>query len=239
MSSEQIRVYGSVPFGELRDMSPFVLKAEDHLRLAGLGYEKRVGDLRKAPRGKIPFIEHEGTRTTDSAQIIRYLADAGLADLDAGLDAEQRAERSALIALLELELYFIISWFRYQHGWELYRVCGAHYFRELGIPSFLTPLALNVVRRKFLRAIHDQGAGRREIQENNDRLAEIFDALEQFKSRHDGPFWFGERPTSVDATAHAFVAATVVPEFDFGHDKLLQGRERLHAWFDHVHAKLG
>lgn len=51
----KIVVYGSKPAWGTPDLSPFVIKLETWLRLAGLPYERRDGgNPMQAPRGKIP-----------------------------------------------------------------------------------------------------------------------------------------------------------------------------------------
>lgn len=40
--------------------SPFVTKAEVLLKMAGLSYRTDITGLRKAPKGKLPYIEDDG-----------------------------------------------------------------------------------------------------------------------------------------------------------------------------------
>ena len=42
------------------DVSPFVVKLETYLRLAAIPYEAKVGDPRKAPKKKIPYVVDDG-----------------------------------------------------------------------------------------------------------------------------------------------------------------------------------
>ena len=75
------------PAPPLPDASPFVHKLENHLRLAGLAYDKRPGDARKAPRGKLPYIEDEGVLVADTSFIIEHLKQRHGDRLDAALSA--------------------------------------------------------------------------------------------------------------------------------------------------------
>ena len=68
-----IRLYGFGTLSPLLDLSPFVAKLEAYLHLAGVEFEKRAGDIRKAPRGKLPFIRHGEEVVTDSQGVIDYL----------------------------------------------------------------------------------------------------------------------------------------------------------------------
>jgi len=237
MTTPPVTLYGYVPYGELPDMSPFVAKVQDYLDLAGIPYAKQLGDIRKAPRNKLPFIEYQGRQITDSAAIISALEAAELgATLDAELDPEQRAELTALASMLELELYFIVAWMRwaYEPGWQVYKDAVGRFFVETGMAGFLIPMLRGFIRKQFVRALHGQGVGRREFDENLARVRELFDALEVLEARHEGPFWFGAAPTSADAMAHAFVATTVKAELGVGCEGLLDDRPGLRAWFEHV-----
>ena len=70
----KIVVYGSKPAWGTPDLSPFVIKLETWLRLAGLPYERRDGgNPMQAPRGKIPYLEIDGERLGDSQVIIEEL----------------------------------------------------------------------------------------------------------------------------------------------------------------------
>src|SRR5215204_1715227 len=58
-----------------RNVSPFSLKLEAWLRLADIPYEVRPArGLRKAPKGKLPYIvEADGSAVGDSTLIIEHL----------------------------------------------------------------------------------------------------------------------------------------------------------------------
>ena len=47
-------------------MSPFCAKLEAYLRLAEVPYETRSADIRKAPRGKAPYVEYEGQTRSET-----------------------------------------------------------------------------------------------------------------------------------------------------------------------------
>jgi glutathione S-transferase len=241
MATEPLTLYGYLGHAGLPDISPFVVKVEDYLRLAGLDYDKQVGDVRKAPRNKLPYLSHAGNTIPDSAEILTYLRTAGLADLDDWLDAAQRAELVALQSMLELELYFIIVFFRWQdpQGWANYGPVVAEALRASGVPGFVSGLLANkVVRKQVVAQLHAQGAGRRKVDENLARARELFAALEHFVGRHEGPWWFGAKPSSADAIAHAFVASTTRSGLATKLDGIDDEFPGLRAWFEHVEAAL-
>lgn len=239
--SDPIQLYGYVEFGELPDVSPFVVKLENYLRLAKVPYQKRLGDVRKAPRKKLPYIEHAGRKVPDSQRIIEYLAGQGVCDLDHWLDAEQRAELLALRSMVETDLYFsVILHFRWQldAGWQQYGQAIGAVLQKSGVPGFLLGPILRSVRKATIAQALGHGAGRRDTEENLAHAREIFSALANFLARRDGPWWFGEQPSSADAILHAFVGGTIVPKLGLPIEQLADPHPRLRAWFEHVDAQL-
>lgn len=238
--SDPIQLYGYVSFGELPDVSPFVVKLENHLRLAKVPYEKQLGDVRKAPRKKLPYIVHAGRTVPDSQRIIEYLAQQGVCDLDHWLDAQQRAELFALRSMVETDLYFVILHFRWQldAGWSTYSKSIGAVLRQSGVPGFLVGPILRSVRKATVEQTIGQGAGRRDTEENLAHARELFAALASFLERRDGPWWFGDKPSSADAVLHAFVAATIVPKMGLPIEALAEPHPRLRAWFEHVDGQL-
>ena len=228
--------YGAM--AELPDLSPFVSKLEAYLRLAGVDYDKRGGDMRVAPRGKMPYINHGDRVVGDSARIIEHLRDQGVADLDAWLSPGQRAELHALSSIFELELYFILCTFRWREdaGWATYapHISGA--MANVGVPGFAAGLVTKVVRRSMIKQLHAQGAGRRPAEENLARVRELFDALDHLVGLHPGPWWFGDQPSSADAIAHAFVSGLITRAVATPLHDLLDGRAELRAWYEHADA---
>jgi glutathione S-transferase len=91
-----------------RNISPFTLKLEAWLRLAGLPYEVvPTRNPGKGPKGKLPFIEDDdGTVLGDSSLIIEHLMGTRGIDLDRELSPEQRAQAVSLQRLFEDHLYF-------------------------------------------------------------------------------------------------------------------------------------
>ena len=85
-----ITLYTFGPAFGLPDPSPFVIKAELLLKLAGLPYRCVTGGFRKAPKGKLPYIDDDGERIADSTFIRWHIERKHRFDFDRGLDAEQQ-----------------------------------------------------------------------------------------------------------------------------------------------------
>src|SRR5205823_1488916 len=64
-----ITLYTFGPAFGLPDPSPFVTKAEILLKMAALPYRTDSTGFRKAPKGKLPYIDDDGERVADSTFI--------------------------------------------------------------------------------------------------------------------------------------------------------------------------
>jgi len=94
------------PFFGLPDPSPFVMKAETLLKMAQLPYRTDSGGFSKAPKGKLPYIEDDGTIIADSTFIRWHLEKKYRIDFDRGLDAAQKATGWAFEKMIEDNLYW-------------------------------------------------------------------------------------------------------------------------------------
>lgn len=88
------------------DPSPFVVKADLLLKLSGLPYRRERGDMRKAPKGKLPCIDDDGQIVPDSTLIRLHLADKHGITLDAGLSEEQKALAWSVDCMLGEHFYW-------------------------------------------------------------------------------------------------------------------------------------
>ena len=79
------------PYFGLPDASPFVITAMLLLKFAGLDYREDRGGFRKAPKGKLPYINDDGIVVPDSTFIRFHVEKKYGFDFDAGLTLEQRA----------------------------------------------------------------------------------------------------------------------------------------------------
>ena len=93
-----ITLHKFVPAWGLPDISPFCVKVETYLRMTGAEYRTVVSDSRKAPKGKCPYIEHDGRVISDSSMIIEYLESRSSSPMDSDLTAQERAISTALKA---------------------------------------------------------------------------------------------------------------------------------------------
>src|SRR5688572_11470622 len=104
--------------------SPFCMKVEVYLKLAKLAYKTRIGNVRKAPKGKLPFIvDDDGTAVADSSTIVAHLEKKHGEPLDKGLSSDEKARAHVLKRTLGESLYFVVVWARWaeDEGFEVAR----------------------------------------------------------------------------------------------------------------------
>jgi glutathione S-transferase len=197
-----IRLYQFRPVFGLPNASPFCMKVETYLRMAGLAYEcPRGADVRKSPKGKMPYIEDEGTIVADSAFIIDYLKRKYGDALDSHLGAAERAAALACQRMLEENTYWAVLYFRWldEAGWKLTREAFFGWMKP-PLKWIVPPLARRIVRRD----LHGHGMGRHARDEIDAIGRKDLTAAADFLG--DQAFFMGARPSSLDATAYAFLA---------------------------------
>ena len=171
-------------------------------RMAGLPYQvARGADIRKAPKGKLPVIEDNGKVVPDSGFIVDYLKAAHGDPLDGRLTPAERAVALAVRRLMEEHLYWCVLYSRWGVE-EHWAITKAAFFS--GLPAPLCWFLPNLVRKTQLKALYRQGIGRHARDEIYALGKADITALADFLA--DKPFFMGEQPTSLDATAYAFLA---------------------------------
>lgn len=157
-----ITIYKYVPAWGLPDMSPFAVKLELYLRMTGAKFETAVGDPRRAPKGKLPYIiDHDNGKklVTDTVHILEYLKRQYGDPLDAHLNPEQRAISEAFRGLIEQHFYFVLAYLRWwnDEDFSYYRGCVENFARKLSVPGFAIPLATWKARRDIRNQLWQQG----------------------------------------------------------------------------------
>ncbi|MFA5938415.1 MAG: glutathione S-transferase family protein [Sinimarinibacterium sp.] len=186
----------------LPNASPFCMKVEVFLRLAGLRYETRNALLpTKGPLGKLPFVQIGDERIPDSSAIVEQLSARYGLTLDRGLDARTRAEARALTRMLEEHTYWGLIYARWidPAHWD---ALVETFFGDL--PKPMRGFVARLARRKVMRDARGQGLllhGRDEIYR---RGGQDIDALADYLGER--PFFFGDAPCSHDASVYAFLA---------------------------------
>ncbi|TSA11579.1 MAG: glutathione S-transferase family protein [Betaproteobacteria bacterium] len=186
----------------LPNASPFCMKVETYLRMAGIDYATRYGMYQlRAPKKKLPYIDDGGRIVADSHLIIDYLKSAYGDPLDATLTPAQRALGTVILRLLEDSLYWVLLYARWiaEPGWSMTRPA---FFGKLPLPlRWFVPL---LARRSLRQQLHAQGIGRHQPAEIYAIGSADIAALSQLLGEQ--PFFLGAEPSSIDAAAYAFLA---------------------------------
>lgn len=198
-----IRLHQFAPAFGLPSASPFCMKLETWLRMAGVPYElDNRGAVTESPKGKLPFIvDEDGTVRGDSQQIIEHIS-ARIGDpLDAELTPLARAQGTAFQRLFEESLYWVMLHSRWVEpdGWALTRPV---LFGEMS--PLLRWIVAPLVRRGIARDLRGHGIGRHSATEIHAIGCRDISAVTEFLGFK--PFMLGDHPTSIDATAYAFLA---------------------------------
>jgi glutathione S-transferase len=211
-----IKLFQFPSYWDMPNVSPFCMKLETYLRMAGLPYQIiKCADPRKAPKGKLPYIEDEGRVIADTGFIISYLKQQYGDVLDARLSPLQKAQALILQRMFEEHLYWCIVYSRWLDpvNWPLVK---RTFFSRL--PFLTRDLIAGMVRRHTRSELHMHGMGRHtqeEIYQSGcDDLAAISALL------GEQPFMTGAEPASIDAVAYAFIAnilyvPTISPMLDY------------------------
>jgi len=202
-----IKLYQFKPAWGLPNPSPFCMKVETYLRMAGLSYGVINGAVPfKAPKKKLPYIEDETQLVADSGFILEYLKKTYGDPLDADLSEADRVIAHALRRLFEENLYWVALYSRWIEE-SIYLETKRVFFGA--IPPILRELVAGRVRKGIRKALYAQGTGRH----SRDEIYDIgkADLTAVSVGLGEKPFFIGATATSVDAIAYAFLANILVP----------------------------
>jgi glutathione S-transferase len=217
----------------LPSISPFCLKLDAHLRIAGLPFRAVVDPTPfKGPKGKLPWIEHEGRRIGDSGLIIEYLVQRFGCDPDRGLSAADRAVARALRRLIEENLYWAMVYDRWMVGehWRGFRdvVLG-------GLPPPVRRMVGPVARRGVRRQLRGHGIGLHTRDEIYAMGRGDIRAVADFLG--DKPFLMGETVTGIDAVAYGFLANITRPPIESPLKREVLERSNLERYLERVESR--
>ena len=226
-----IRLYGFDSNFGIPSVGPFDMKTEIQLQMMGLKYRKIHGRANMAPKGKLPYIDDNGTIVGDSTFIRFYLEDKYAKDLDDGLTDSQRASAWAAERLVEDSLY----WAMVHSRWAVeanFKKGPAHFFDHL--PDEVQDAARQKQRAAVLGYLHAQGLGRHSPGEIALIACRGYWALSQILGAK--PFLTGNRPCGADASVFAQIASALTGFFESpvrdaiaSHTNLVQYHKRMMA----------
>ncbi|HCU25298.1 MAG TPA: glutathione S-transferase [Deltaproteobacteria bacterium] len=181
--------------------SPFCMKMETYLRMSSLDFEIVYSlNLRRAPKGKMPYIEDRGKKIGDSNWIAAYLKAQYQVDLDQNLSEPEQAVSLAMRRLIEENLYWCIVHSRWNTsaGWKLIEPLFFGF-----LPPLIRTAVGNYIRRGLVKETYYHGMGRHSEAEIFQIGRQDIRALATFLGKKK--FFMGEEPTSLDAAAYGFL----------------------------------
>lgn len=227
--SNPITLYGFGPGFGLPEISPYVVKAEVHLQMAGLPYVKQQAMPEDSPKGQLPYIEEQATKVADSHFIRRHIETIHGVDLDAGLDDLERAQAWALERMIENHFGWICGHAR----WILtdnFEKGPGQWFASLPEPMRGEMKAeLYQAVEANMKAVGVLRHSEEEIVELGVRSLRALSAV-----LGDKAFLMGDRPTAVDGVAFGMLAGILTPFFDSALRREAEGFSALVAYVERM-----
>ena len=216
------------------DPSPFVLKVDAYMRMANIEYQNIPDDsnIRKAPKGKLPFMTDGDKTIADSEFIIAYLQEKYQVKLDSNLSAEQKATAYLIGKSLDENLYWCLVYSRWvnEDTWELVK---KEFFSSMPFPVRIAIVPL--VRKGVISALHKQGLGRHTEKEINFIADKTFQSLSDVLGNKT--YFFGDNSCTFDATAFGFLAQFISVSLDNEMNNLARKYSNLVEYCNNMTAK--
>jgi glutathione S-transferase len=210
--------------GETMSFSPYSTKLLMYLRLSGIPHSTQVADVQKAPKSKVPYIEHGKNVVGDSQLIIRYLenthnvkkmAAAAAARYDMThpllpfdhLSVTQQAKSDCIRLTCESDPYWALISLRWGGEYGMAKSEG-HWDRSVSIlfhaiPAVIRPVLVRFIRGSVLRDAYGQGFCRHSVEDQLYLVKRAFSALSGMLGT--GPFFLGKTPSECDCIAYGTV----------------------------------
>lgn len=189
----------------LPNISPFGLKVDLFFKMIGVDHQSVNGDPRKAPKGKLPYIEMDGRTIADSEFIVQDFIDRKKCTLDDAFSIEDKAVAHAMCRMLEERYYWTMIYSRWvdEDTWPAFK-------KEL-FPQILPPIVRlfvpSLIRKQVIKDLHSHGIGRHSKQEIYQLAETDLEALDTWLAGKK--YCLGDQISSYDATVLAFTANTL------------------------------
>lgn len=206
-----LTLYGFGPILGVADPSPFVTKVDAYLRMANIDYqfEGAADHLRKAPKGKLPYIEDKGKTVADSEFILEHLKQEYGDSLDEGLSDEQRAISYLTTKSLDENLYLFLLYSRWVRD-DSWPIVSKAFFASMPFP--LRKIVPFVARRGVTKRLKAQGVLSHSDEELQHNCGRSFAALTAILG--DKEYFLANKPSSLDAAAYGFLSGFISVELN-------------------------
>lgn len=178
--------------------------------MAGIEYKPvYITDPREGPKGKLPYIELDKNnhKIADSHLIIEYLeSQLNTERQPSGLDAHLTAEQKAISLLAKRTLDEHLVWVTLYSRWvpeKNFKIIKNTFFSGAAGP--MKVIISKKVRKNMLQALEAQGMSRHNESEIYQLGKEDVLALSELLGKKT--YFFGDKPSTLDATAYAHLAS--------------------------------
>lgn len=220
-----ITLYGWGPMFGLRSPSPYVMKSDIQLQMLGLEFARQMPDLETVSKHKAPYVRDGDQLIQDSTFIRAHFEQKLGKDLDAGLNAEQRAVAWSVERLLEDRLHFIMLHERWIEDDNFARGPGQFF---APIPEPMRAGITEKARGEVKAMLHRHGIGRHSRDERMSLAARDIAAVSTLLG--DKTFLFGDEPSAVDAAAYGELASSGTAFFDSKLPSIIDAHANLRSY---------
>ncbi len=212
--------------GGLVTVSPFCLKLDSFLRMAGIEHQSITASTPfPGPKKKAPWIEYQGRTLGDSTLIIDFLKSEFGKDPDAHLTDAQRGTGIAIQRLIEENLYWAMVYDRWcrEENWPILKgtVLGS-------IPAPIRMALAPIARRGVKKQLSGHGMGLHSPAEIETIAAKDIGALAAILS--GGPWFFGASISSTDAAVYSLLANIMFVPFSSPMKAMIEAHPTLIEW---------
>jgi hypothetical protein len=210
------------------------MEPEYAMRMANIEFEAipDAGNLKKAPKGKLPFIVDGDITVADSQFIISYLQNKFHVELDSNLSDEQKGIAYLVGKSLDENLIWCLVYSRWvkDDTWP--------YIKEAFFGSMPFPLKVIVpvlARKGVINALQKQGLGKHSDEEIKIIANQTFKSLSEILG--EKAYFFGKSPSTFDATAFGFLSQFISVSLNNPINELARNYGNLVVYCNNIKAK--
>jgi len=225
-----ITVFNFAPAWGLPSPSPFGLKLEAYMRMAGIPYEcEYVQRMTDSPKRTVPWIQDGDVVLADSGFIIEHLKQEHGNPLNDGLTSAQLATAHAVRRMVEENLARIIGYTRWltDENWPA--------TFEVGFGAMDEPWRTDIstkAREKLREDMILHGIGRHSAEEVQHIGLLDVKAIETLLG--DKAYLIDERPREVDASVFGILIQYIVPPLECAISDYARSSDRLTAYCEDI-----